>query len=99
MKTEEPTPVYGREFIMDLVEIVLGEESLRLGVSWRSILIPHTWSTRQFYLLVHLSLGDGLRLFLVLECLEFDLLVYMGFHPWCLGVVNALIWGGKGDYT
>ena len=33
MKTEEPTPVYGREFIMDLVEIVLGEESLRLGVS------------------------------------------------------------------
>ena len=33
------------------------------------------------------------------ECLEFDLLVYMGFHPWCLGVVNALIWGGKGDHT
>ena len=65
MKTKEPTLVDGCEFIMDLVEIVLGEESLRLGVSWKSILIPHTWSTRQFYLLMHLSLRDGLRLFLV----------------------------------
>jgi hypothetical protein len=27
MKSEEPTPVNGREFIIDLVEIVLREES------------------------------------------------------------------------
>ena len=40
-----------------------------------------------------------LILFLILECLEFDLLVYRSFHSWCLGVVNALIWGGKGDHT
>ena len=57
MKSEQPTPVNGREFIIDLVEIVLGEESLRLGVSWKSILTPHAWSIRQIYLLVHL--GDG----------------------------------------
>ena len=44
MKSEQPTPVNGHEFIIDLVETVLGEESLRLGVSWKSILTPRAWS-------------------------------------------------------
>ena len=57
MKSEQPTPVDGHEFIIDLVEIVLGEESLRLGVSWKIILTPHAWSIQQIYLLMHLEDG------------------------------------------
>ena len=44
MKSKEARPMDGSKFIMDLLEIILGEESLRVGVSWRSILTPHAWS-------------------------------------------------------
>ena len=33
LKFKEPTPMDGCEYIMDLVEIDLGEKSLRLGAS------------------------------------------------------------------
>ena len=45
MESKEARPMDGCKFIMDLLEIILGEDSLRVGVSCRSILTTHAWST------------------------------------------------------